>query len=80
MSHRTGCNCFDCRTSGQDAITRDQTSQDAKSLAEDLCPWPLTLEEAWKIIEDRLDKVRADAHAAGRDDERARGPRDSIDL
>ena len=46
-------------------ITRAQASQDAKSLAEDLHPWPMTNEEVWAIIEDRLDKVRADAYVDG---------------
>ncbi len=47
---------------------RDKYSPDARSLAEDLYPWPLDLEKAWQIIEDRLDKVRADAYAEGKED------------
>ncbi len=47
------------------SITRAQASPDTLALAEDLHPWPMTNEEAWEIIETRLDDVRADEYDAG---------------
>ena len=45
---------------------RDEISQDAKNLALELVPAvPGTTEELWQVIEDTLDKVRADSYAAG---------------
>ena len=47
------------------SITRTQASPDTLALAEDLHPWPMTNEEAWEIIETRLDEVRADEYDTG---------------
>ena len=46
---------------------RDRVSQEAKSLAEDLHPWPGTVEEVWEIIDAKLEEVRADEHDTGYD-------------
>ncbi len=49
------------------SITRTQASPDTLALAEDLHPWPMTNEEAWEIIEAKLNEVRADEYDTGRE-------------
>ena len=50
------------------SITRAQASPDTLALAEDLRPEsPMTNEEAWGIIEAKLDEVRADEYDTGRE-------------
>ena len=44
---------------------RAQASPDTLALAEDLHPWPMTNEEAWEIIEAKLEEVRADEYDTG---------------